>query len=72
MSNVERLIHEAQSLPYLEKQKLLEALQAELLPDDQSARLEMIRHARGSMKGLLPSTADFLAEKHDELAREER
>jgi hypothetical protein len=72
MSNLERLIQEVQALPYLERQKLIEALQVDLLPDEQTARLEMIRKVRGSMKGILPSTAEFLAEKHAELEREEQ
>lgn len=72
MSNLERLIQEVQTLPYLERQKLIEALQAELLSDEQTARIDTIRKTRGSMKDILPSTADFLAEKHAELAREEQ
>jgi hypothetical protein len=72
MSRLEQLIQEAQALPYLEKQKLIAALQVNSLPDEQTARLEAIRKARGSMKGILPSTEEFLAEKQAELAREEQ
>lgn len=72
MSRLEQLIQEAQALPYLEKQKLIAALQIDSLPDEQEARGEAIRKARGSMKGILPSTEEFLAEKHAELMREEQ
>ncbi|HZS10564.1 MAG TPA: hypothetical protein VFD58_37390 [Blastocatellia bacterium] len=72
MSTLERLIQEAQALPQLERQKLIEALQAEPLADEREARLAAIHKARGSMKGLLPSTEEFLAEKHAELQREEK
>ena len=71
MSNLEKLIQEAQSLPYLEKQKLIEALQTETESNLPTAKINAIRNVRGSLKGLLPSTEEFLAEKHAELKREE-
>ncbi|MFN7946021.1 MAG: hypothetical protein U0Z53_11765 [Blastocatellia bacterium] len=70
MSTLESLIQQAQSLPPLERQKLIEALQAESWPDERDARRTVVRQARGSMKGLLPSTEEFLAEKQAELERE--
>ncbi len=70
MSNLEKLIQQAQTLPPLERQKLIEALQAESSPGEREKRLAAVRQARGSMKGLLPSTEEFLAEKQAELARE--
>lgn len=71
MSNLEKLIQEAQSLPYLEKQKLIEALQVETESNHPTAKINAIRKVRGSLKGILPSTEEFLAEKHAELNREE-
>ncbi len=67
MSTLEALIQAGQSLPYAERQKLINALRLDAVPDDQSARRAAIRQARGSMKGLLPSVDEFLAEKHAEL-----
>jgi hypothetical protein len=40
--------------------------------DDQAARRAAIHQARGSMKGLLPSVDEFLAEKHAELEQEDK
>lgn len=72
MSNLEKLIQEAQSLPYLEKQKLIEALQTEQVSNSAAAKLEAIRKARGCLTGILPSTDEFLAEKYAELNQEEK
>ncbi len=69
MSNLEKLIQEAQVLPYFEKQKLIKALQANPSPDIPSPKITAIRKARGSMKGILPTTEEFLSEKHAELER---
>lgn len=71
MSNLEKLIQEAQVLPYFEKQKLIKALQVKSSPDIPSPRVEAIRKARGSLKGILPTTEEFLVEKHAELERED-
>ncbi len=70
MSTLESLIQAAQALPYTEQQKLIEALHLEAMPDDRAARFAAIRQARGSLKGILPSVDEFLAEKHFELERE--
>lgn len=72
MSTLESLIQAAQALPYAEQQKLIEALRDDAASDDQAARREAIRQARGSMKGILPSVDEFLAEKHMELEREDK
>jgi hypothetical protein len=37
-----------------------------------NTRRETIRRAKGSMAGLMPTTAEFLAEKHTKLEQEER
>ena len=63
MSTLEALIQAGQALPFHERQKLIEALRLENSTDDQAARHEAIRQVRGSMKGLLPSVDEFLAEK---------
>jgi enhancing lycopene biosynthesis protein 2 len=69
MSTLERLICEARALPFEEQQKLIEALGAEDSPREQEVRVEAVRRARGSMRGVLPSVTEFLAEKHAELNR---
>ena len=70
MSNLDKLIQEAQVLPYFEKQKLIKALQVNTSFDIPSPKVAAIRKARGSMKGILPTTEEFLAEKRAELERE--
>ena len=72
MSTLEALIQAGQALPYAERQKLIEALRQETEPEPLDARREAVRQARGSMKGLLPSVDDFLAEKHAELEQEDK
>ena len=72
MSTLESLIQAAQALPYAEQQKLIDALHLNVVPDDQTARRDAIRQVRGSMKGILPSVDEFLAEKHAELEQEGR
>ena len=72
MSTLEALIQAAQALSYTERQKLIEALRVDFVPDEQAARREAIKQARGSMKGILPSVDEFLAEKHAELERENK
>ncbi len=72
MSTLESLIQSAQALPYTERQKLIEALHAKDVPNDRAARFAAIRQARGSLKGVLPSVDEFLAEKHFELERESK
>ena len=72
MSNLEKLIQEAQVLPYFERQKLIEALQIKSSFDISSPKVAAVRKARGSMKGILPTTEEFLAEKHAKLEREQR
>jgi hypothetical protein len=71
MNTLERLIHEARALPFEERQKPVEALGAQDSSREQGAKVEAVRRARGSMSGVLPSVAEFLAEKHAELEREE-
>ena len=71
MSTLESLIQAAQALPYVERQKLIEALRLDTASDGQAARREAIKHARGSMKGILPSADEFLAEKHADLEQED-
>ncbi|MFN7929329.1 MAG: hypothetical protein U0Y68_15560 [Blastocatellia bacterium] len=63
MSTLEALIQVGQALPYAERQKLIEALRRESEPEQLDARREIVRQVRGSMKGLLPSVDEFLAEK---------
>lgn len=63
MSTLEALIQAGQALPFHERKKLIEALRLETVGDDQTARREAVRQARGSMKGLLPLVDEFLAEK---------
>jgi DNA-binding transcriptional MerR regulator len=46
--------------------------QIEIMPNDRAARFAAIRQARGSLKGVLPSVDEFLAEKHFELERESK
>lgn len=72
MSTLESLIQAGQSLPYAERQKLIEALRLDPVPNDQAARRTAIHQARGSMKGILPSVDEFLAEKHAELEQEDK
>ncbi len=72
MSTLEALIQAGQALPYAERQKLIEALRRETEPEPLDARREAVRQARGSMKGLLPSVDEFLAEKHAELEQEDK
>jgi len=62
MSTLEALIQAGQALPYAERQKLIEALRRETEPEPLDARRESVRQARGSMKGLLPSVDEFLAD----------
>ena len=70
MSTLEALIQAGQALPSTERQKLIEALRLESESDPQANRRAAIRQARGSMKGLLPSVDEFLADKHAELEQE--
>ena len=72
MGTLERLIHEARELSTEEQQTLIKALSREAKRTEPSARAEAIRRVRGSMRGVLPGTAEFLAEKHADLNREER
>jgi hypothetical protein len=69
MNTLERLIHEVRALPFEERQKLMEALGAQDSSHEQEPKVEAVRRARGSMSGVLPSVAEFLAEKHAELNR---
>lgn len=63
MNTLEALIQAGQALPYAERQKLIEALRREIVPEPLEARRDAIRQARGRMKGVLPSVDEFLAEK---------
>lgn len=72
MTKLDKLIQEAQVLPYFEKQKLIKALQVNTSFDISSPKIAAIRKARGSMKEILPTIEEFLAEKHAELEREQR
>ncbi len=72
MSTLEALIQAGQALPYNERQKLIEALCLPSVLDEQDARREAIREARGSMKGILPSVDEFLAEKRSAILRVKR
>jgi hypothetical protein len=51
--------------------ELVRLEQAESRQDERS-RKSQVRQVRGSLKGKLPSSAAYLAEKHAELEREER
>ena len=64
MSTLEALIQAGEALPYIERQKLIDALRRETEAEPLDARHAAIRQARGSMKGLLPSVDEFLAENH--------
>ncbi len=47
-------------------EKLIKVLQVKSSPDIPSPKIAAIRKARGSLKGILPTTEEFLAEKHAE------
>jgi len=70
MSTVERLLQEARELPPAEQIRLSELLAQEVRKAEMETRREAIRQAKGSMVGLLPSTEEFLAEKHAEIEKE--
>lgn len=72
MSTLEALIQAGQALPYVERQKLIKALRVDPVSNAHAIRRETIRQARGSMKDILPSVDEFLAEKHAELEKEQR
>ena len=67
----EQVLQVARMLPPPEQMRLSEMLAQETRVFDMEARREAIRQAKGSMAGLLPSTDQFLADKHTELWREE-
>jgi hypothetical protein len=70
MSTVEKILQEARELSLAERKRLSELLADETRAAEHSLREETIRQAMGSMAGLLPSTKDFLADKHAELERD--
>lgn len=67
----EQVLQEARLLPPPEQLRLSEVLAQEARTTDTNERREAVRRAKGSMRGLLPTTEQFLAEKHAELEREE-
>lgn len=67
----ERVLQEARMLPPPDQLRLSELLAQEARTTDAEARREAVRRAKGSMRGMLPTTEQFLAEKHAELEREE-
>jgi hypothetical protein len=73
MSAIERLLQEARALPAVE-QMILAALliqQAQHPVPVDVDRQAAFRRVRGSLKGILPSSEEFMAEKRAELDREE-
>lgn len=68
----EQVLSQAQALPAAERQRLIEALTSEPLTEEWETRKELIRQAKGSMAGLLPTTEEVLAEKQMEVEEELR
>ncbi len=69
-SLVESLLAEALMLSALDQVRLCKLLIQAARAAEIEVRREAIRRAKGSMAGLLPSTAEFLAEKRAELEAE--
>lgn len=67
----EQVLQAARMLPPPEQLRLSELLAQEARTTCTDARREAVRRAKGSMRGMLPTTEQFLAEKHAELEREE-
>jgi hypothetical protein len=70
--NFEQVLSQALALPAAERQRLIEILSSEPITDEWELRKEAVKQAKGSMAGLLPSTEEFLAEKHAEIEEELR
>ncbi|MGH9833049.1 MAG: hypothetical protein ACREBD_19905 [Blastocatellia bacterium] len=67
---VESILANVRMLPLRDQVRLCKLLVQEASAVEIEARHEAIRQAKGSMAGLLPSTMEFLAEKHAELEAE--
>ncbi len=69
-SLIESILANVRKLPLREQVRLCKLLVQEARTVEIEVRHEAVKKVRGSMAGLLPSTAEFLAEKHAELEAE--
>lgn len=67
---IESILANVRKLPLREQVRLCKLLVQEARTAEIEARHEAVRKVKGSMAGLLPSTTEFLAEKHAELEAE--